>query len=644
MRVSVDWTLASELALKGMLVTYKELNEPPLFRSDRLVLAVDHTVDPVTLKDPKHPAQKLNQLSIDFAKKQNLKYFFKANETILHTAPYENLFRPGDIILGADSHTTSHGGLGAFAIGLGASDIMLASVVGESWIVVPEAIQIQYRGSLPFGLTGKDVILRTMSLLKRNSIALNRCVEYTGDLHNFSADFRFTIANMTAEFGGLNGIFEPDEKIASYLSLRNGHYSEFSTSDNYFRADENAHYSAKETIKLDSLKPQIALPFSPDNVYDIDSQSVDNAIPSRKLDGVFIGACTTTEEEVILAALVLQQAKKMGKIPVSAPTGKKVIALGSKQIMERLHAAGLLEIFQWAGFTIDEPGCSFCLGTASRKAGEGEYWLSSQNRNFKNRMGKGSIASLASAITVAVSSLDMKVSDSSQYFQSINPSLLQSYLRKPHIQYQTQPLYEINTKEPKPSSKAMIEKHIELHRTPLQTITSKFHFFGDNIDTDAIIPGEFCHLPTEKELGEKAFYHFRPSFYEETSKHNRTIIVANHGWGTGSSREEAVKALKGAGIKAIIAKSINYIHWRNLINGAVPNIIIEDSKFYEMINNNPDAIISIHFSEGKVSIPSAQYSVTFTPYEGIIRGIYEANGIVRVFLQANTLTFHALTA
>ncbi|HYY52397.1 MAG TPA: aconitase family protein, partial [Myxococcales bacterium] len=220
LQVSVDWTIASELAWNGMERTYSMLGRPKLHDRDRFFLAVDHTVDPVTLATDKR-AQKLVQLSRDFARESGIRHFYDANQTILHTRFYRDLVRPGDVVLGADSHTSSHGGLGAVAIGLGGADIVVAMVLGSSWIQVPEAIAVEYSGTLPFGIAGKDVILRTLGLLGRNTVAMERSVEYRGEgVRQLSTDSRFAIANMTAEFGGLNGIFEADEVTAAWLAGR----------------------------------------------------------------------------------------------------------------------------------------------------------------------------------------------------------------------------------------------------------------------------------------------------------------------------------------------------------------------------------------------------------------------------------------
>src|SRR6267142_5008761 len=270
LQIGVDWTIASELAWNGMERTYSMLGRPRLHDKERFFLAVDHTVDPMTLATDTR-TQKLVQLSQRFAKESGIRHFYDANQTILHTRFYRDLVRPGDVVLGADSHTSSHGGLGAFSIGLGGADIVVAMVLGSSWIQVPEAIAVEYTGALPFGLGGKDVILRTLGMLGRNTVAMERSVEYRGEgVRQLSTDSRFAIANMTAEFGGLNGIFEADEVTAAWLAGRADQDDPAALEPmRAFRADPGAPYAQKFEVRLGDLEPQVALPFSPDKTVGV---------------------------------------------------------------------------------------------------------------------------------------------------------------------------------------------------------------------------------------------------------------------------------------------------------------------------------------------------------------------------------------
>jgi aconitate hydratase/homoaconitate hydratase len=628
LQVRVDWTIASELAWNGMDRTYNLLGRPKVADRERFFLAVDHTVDPETLASDKR-AQKLVQLSKDFATESGIKHFYDSNQTILHTKFYRELLQPGELVLGADSHTSSHGGLGAFAIGLGGADNTASMVLGSTWIEVPEAIAVDYRGSLPFGIGGKDVILRTLGLLGRNTVAMERTVEYRGEAtRHFSTDVRFTICNMTAEFGGLNGIFEADGVVANWLARRKG----YNQNALYLRADEDARYLSRHPIDLDRLAPQVAKPFSPDNVKDV-TEHADVA-----LQGCFIGACTTTEEELVLGALVLEAALGSGMKPVEVAAGKRIVVPGDLAIQAHLRQANLWRFYEQAGFTVDPPGCSMCLGIASRKAGKGETWLSSQNRNFENRMGEGSFAWLSSAATVAASSLSMKITDPRALLAKVDPARFDAILgRKANA-----PLPDIKLSEPAIDLAAATTSTTASEKAAAAgSVAGKVQRFGDAVDTDAIIPGQFCHLTKLDELGEKCFHFVRPGFMEKV-KSGATVIVAGEGWGSGSSREHAVWALQGAGVKVIVAKSFAFIHKRNLVNEALPYLVVKDEAFYQLAQEGES--LSVDLRTGMVTHVASGRSFKGEPPTQIVRRLAEEGGLVEAIKRHGPRIFDALSA
>jgi 3-isopropylmalate dehydratase small subunit len=627
LQVRVDWTIASELAWNGMDRTYTLLGRPKIASPDRFYLALDHTVDPTTLASDTR-TQKLVSLSREFARESGIQHFYDANVTIMHTKFYRDLVQPGEIVIGADSHTSSHGGLGAIAIGLGGADVTAAMVLDQTWIEVPEAIAVEFEGAPPFGIGGKDIILRTLGLLGRNTVAMERSVEYRGEAaHSFSTDMRFTICNMTAEFGGLNGIFEADEIVASWLKRRRRGYNDAAR---YFRADADAPYVAHYPIELSSLAPQVAKPFSPDNVFDV------TALAGQELDGCFIGACNTTEEELALAALVLEQALESGQEVQPVASGRRLVVPGDLWIANHFKEAGLWAIYERAGFVVDPPNCSMCLGIASRKAGKGEVWLSSQNRNFENRMGEGSLAWLASGATVAASALGMRVADPRPLLARVDRDRLNAILLRPRG---AAPV-EITIEEPQVQVTA--QHSGEQHAASAGgTIRARIQRFGDAVDTDAIIPGEFCHLTDLQALGEKCFHYVRPEFYER-AKAGATIVVAGEGWGSGSSREHAVWALQGAGIQAIIAKSYGFIHKRNLVNEALPYLVIRDEAFYELAQEGTE--LEIDLASGTVRhLPTGRSFQAQVP-SAMIQALTAAGGLVPAIQRHGTEVFAALTA
>ncbi len=621
LQIGVDWTIASELAWNGMDRTYSLLGRPAVHDKNRFFLAVDHTVDPVTLAtDPR--AQKLTQLSRDFAREQAIRHFYDANVTILHTRFYRDLVQPGQVVLGADSHTSSHGGLGAVSIGLGGADITAAMVLGQSWIEVPEAIAVDYSGALAFGIGGKDVILKTLGDLGRNTVAMERTVEYRGEVtRGWSTDLRFTIANMTAEFGGLNGIFEADSTVAAWLATR----KEENTGALYFRADDDAPYAHRYPIDLGKLGPLVAKPFSPDNVMTVEQAA------GTALQGCFIGACTTTEEELVLGALVLEQAFK--NLPARPANPKLLVVPGDLSIQARMREGGLWKHYEKAGFRIGPPGCAMCLGVASEKALPGETWLSSQNRNFENRMGPGSFAWLSSGATVAASSVQMKISDPRPHLAQID----QDRYAKVLFRDSSKRPPDIRHVEPTVQAAAPAAATAKAGGLQGKQVQGRVQRFGDSVDTDAIIPGQFCHLTQMEELGQKAFFLVRPEFYSRAQQ-GRTVVIAGEGWGSGSSREQAVWALIGAGITAVIARSYAFIHKRNLVNEALSYLVVKDPAFYELAVE--DAPVSIDFKAGTVSVAGKSFSAEVP--SAIVQALAREGGLVPAIKRHGKQVFEAL--
>lgn len=624
LQVRVDWTIASELAWNGMDRTYEMLGRPPVHDKDRFFLAVDHTVDPVTLASDKR-AQKLTQLSREFAKEANITHFYDANETILHTKFYRDLVQPGEIVLGADSHTSSHGGMGAFSIGLGGADITAAMVLGTSWIEVPEAIEVVYGGRPQFGIGGKDVILRTLGDLGRNTVAMERSVEYRGEgVRDLTTDARFTIANMTAEFGGLNGIFEADGQVAAWLARRGSH----NDAARYFRADPGAPYAARYVIDLSKIVPLVAKPFSPDNVFTAEQTA------GMPLDGCFIGACTTTEEELVLAALVLEQVLREQK-PVTST--KRIVVPGDLSIQRNLREAGLWKIYEEAGFRVSVPGCSMCLGVASEKAGKGETWLSSQNRNFPNRMGEGSLAWLASGATVAASAVSMKLADPRRFLANVDRDRYEKLLQRDRRRAVPTVVAAEPTLDVVPAHAAAASDTADRP----WTVRGRVQKFGDNVDTDAIIPGEFCHLTKLEELGEKCFHFVKPGFAQR-ARAGATIVVAGQGWGSGSSREQAVWALQGAGIELVIARSYAFIHKRNLVNEALPFLVVTDEAFYKAVEDGAE--LSVDINTGEIVLTAGGKRFRAEAPTAIVKSLLRERGLVPAIKRHGAQVFELLAA
>jgi aconitate hydratase/homoaconitate hydratase len=290
------------------------------------------------------------------------------------------------------------------------------------------------------------------------------------------------------------------------------------------------------------------------------------------------------------------------------PEARRLVVPGDLSIQGRLYAAGLWRAYERCGFRIDPPGCSMCLGVASQRAEKGETWLSSQNRNYPNRMGEGSLAYLASAATVAATALGMEVRDPRPLLGRIEPQRLAKILgrevgRIPEVAFQpSEPTAEAGKASgpdaaplaSQASPAAVSTSAVASSREP---VSGRIQVFGDHIDTDAIIPGQFCHLTDLSELGSHSFEFVRPGFPARVAA-GQNIIVAGEGWGSGSSREQAVWALRGAGVRVVIAKSYAFIHKRNLVNEALSFLLVSDPAFYAACQE--DDTLEVDVGSGRI--------------------------------------------
>ncbi|KAJ5817867.1 Aconitase/3-isopropylmalate dehydratase large subunit alpha/beta/alpha subdomain 1/3 [Penicillium robsamsonii] len=637
--VKVDWTLTSEILWAGMDKTYEQMGRPRLHRNDRMWLAIDHTVDPRTNHRPRQRG--LIEKAESFQREAKLVNFLPANTSILHTDFTRDRALPGQIIVGCDSHSCSAGCVGGLAVGLGAADVVMPMVTGETWFRVPEICRINFTGQLPFGVGGKDVILHILGLFKRNTIAFQRAVEYGGpSLKELSMDARFAIANMTTEFGGMGACFEADESTAEWISNRSHLEHQGGL---YFRADSGAQYAEVRTVNLSEVETTIALYPEPDNVVAV-SEKV-----GTKLDGCFIGACTTTEEDLIVGGLVLEAGLRAGMVPSD---GQRRVTPGSLSIIKNLERHGILDIYRQAGFDIGAPGCSYCVGINDVDvAGEGEIWLSSQNRNFRNRMGKGAIGSITCAAVVAASSFNMVVTDPQILLGQIDRAKLAKILGREGVSLSISP--EIS--EPNPLLASNIASIDASSSLPIQAsaptldvarissdgvIRSKVQRFGENVDTDAIIPAEFVPGIDNAELGSHCFEYDRPEFRKRATE-GSTIIVANRGFGSGSSREDAVRALQGAGIEAVIAPSFAFIYDRNRLNMGLFNITLPDPEFYTLANEGSAVVID---RQSRTVQIDGTDQVFYYQQSEIEKTLVEAGGVLPLYNRFGASVFRKIAS
>lgn len=377
----------SPLAIKK----FKEVGGKKLFNPEKVALVIDHNSP-----SPSEKISQLHKMMREFANEQNCK-IYDIGEGICHQIiPEKGNIVPGDLVVGADSHTTTYGAIGCCSTGIGSTDLAAVFISGRLWFKVPDSLKIKLNGNLGEGVFSKDIALYLTKELTANG-ATYLSVEYEGEvIQELSMDARFTICNMAVEIGAKFGIIAPDEKTLKWIRERTDREFEIVT------PDKDARYIMKKEFDISTLTPQIARPHSVDNVCSV-----------KELEGIvihqgFIGTCTNGRlEDLRIAARIL----KDRKVKV-----RTIIAPGSREIYLSCVKEGLIEIFLNAGCVVVNPGCACCVGTHQGIPSDGENVISSANRNFLGRMGnnKANIF-LASPATVASSCIEGKITDPRKY-------------------------------------------------------------------------------------------------------------------------------------------------------------------------------------------------------------------------------------
>ena len=380
--VDVDGVMATDATAPLAIQAFEKMNGRQQWDPERVSLVIDHATPA-----PNERISNLHKLMRDFSQRMG-GHFYDVGEGICHQLMVENgHVKPGDIFVGADSHTPTYGALNAFAIGVGSTDLAAVLLTGKIWLKVPETIRIELRGEFPKGVTAKDLILFLVGQLSISG-ATYKAVEYTGPaLQNLSLASRMTIANMSAEMGAKSGLVDPTGLTLPY---------DFSPTF----PDDDARYSNHIQFDVSSLQPQVAVPHSPDKVRPI------GEVVGRSIDQAFIGSCTNARlEDLHMAARILK-----GKS--IHPNVRLIVAPASKRVFDEALGDGTAAILSEAGATFITSGCGPCVGTHQGIPGDGEVVISSTNRNFQGRMGnRNASIYLGSPAVVAASALRGEITD-----------------------------------------------------------------------------------------------------------------------------------------------------------------------------------------------------------------------------------------
>ena len=380
---NVDRVMIHDIFIPFVAEKFEEMGFTRLWDPDKVVLIYDHLVPASQVDDTRH-----FRIGNAFVKKYGMKNIHRSDGICHQLMTEAGYVKPGDVVFGTDSHTTTYGCVGAFSSGIGYTEMASILGTGELWIKVPETIKVTINGTLPANVTSKDVILRLIGDLGADG-ATYKALEFAGDtVKNMTVASRMTIANMAIEAGAKCALFSPDEKTAEYCEI------ELSDDQKNLVGDTDATYVREITYQAEDLVPVLACPSQVDNIKTVESQA------GTKIDQVFIGSCTNGRLEDLQKAASILKGKKV------APFVKLIVTPASRKIYRQALEDGTLMTLSKAGAIITHPGCGLCCGRTGGILSDGERVVATNNRNFLGRMGTSKVeiylASPATAATCAI--------------------------------------------------------------------------------------------------------------------------------------------------------------------------------------------------------------------------------------------------
>ncbi|MCD6470880.1 3-isopropylmalate dehydratase large subunit [Candidatus Bathyarchaeota archaeon] len=393
----VDMAMVNEITGPLAIQTFKKIGLEKVWDNQRIVLVLDHQVPADSIK-----SAELHKIMRKFAREQNIPFLYDVGDGgICHQVMVESgHVRPGALIVGADSHTCTYGALGAFATGIGSTEMAAVFATGEIWLKVPSAIKINVFGKFRDFVTPKDLILNIIGRIRADG-AIYKAIEFAGPtIRDMSISGRLTLCNMTVEMGAKTGIIEPDEKTIEYVKKRTDKPFKL------FRSDPDAEYERTMEFNVDHLEPMVACPHSVDNVKPVKD------VEDVEINQAFLGSCTNGRlEDLEIAAKILKGRRvKKGVRMLVTPASSKIYFQALRK--------GILEIFAEAGACICPPTCGACFGGHMGILASGEVCVSTSNRNFVGRMGSPDAEIyLASPATVAASAITGKITDPRRFLE-----------------------------------------------------------------------------------------------------------------------------------------------------------------------------------------------------------------------------------
>lgn len=523
------------------------------------------------------------QLCRQFARANGIKVFDINAGVGTHLAIDLGLVCPGETLVSTDSHANLVGAIGAFGQGMGDQDIAHAFAKGKVWFKVPATVKIILKGKPSALATPKDVVLAMLKELGANGLlgfASELCGDYVDELELYG---RITIASMTTEMGGICCFFPPNEETIEYSKQ----VSQRDFSPVY--ADEDAEYIDTLEIEIDELSPLIARPGHPEDVVPV------TEVQGIKIDSAFIGSCTNGRfEDLLLTADILNQKK-------IAPGVVLKIVPSTDQIWQRALKEGLISLFKEAGALVGNAGCAGCAEGQIGQNGPGEVTVSTGNRNYPGKQGKGEVY-LVSPATAIASAIAGHITTADNI---------------PEV-----PSIFLKTEEKKEAKKEYAK---ELSEKPTKIQGRVWVVDEDNVDTDMIYHNRYLTITNIDEMGQYAFSNLEgwKDFPQKAKKGD--LVITGKNFGCGSSRQQAVDCFRALGVGMIIAESFGAIYERNAINSGFPIMAAQDIK--KLILKDGDEI-EVDLMSSQITKLSTGETIKVTPFSEVQLDIYQRGGLL----------------
>ena len=492
---------------------------------------------------------------------------------------------PGSTAVSTDSHANILGAVGAFGQGMGDKDIAAAWHNGNVWFKIPPSVRINLEGSIPEDVSSKDIVLNLLRIFGADSL-LGRSIEmYGAAVDSLNLDDRITISSMATEMGAIIILFPPSEEIIQYCSKRSQEKFE------PLHADKDAHYEKTLSIDVTHFRPMVSRPGEPHDTVNV------SEVRGVKIDSAFIGSCTNGRMNDMLKAAAILKDRKI------APGVVLKIVPATDEIWQQCLNQGLIGIFKNAGALVSNAGCAGCAAGQVGQNGQGEVTISTGNRNFPGKQGKGSVY-LASPAVVAASAIAGYITTPDEV-----PETASDFI-KPEKKAETQ------NKDHQRSKKENVRLVIEGRVLLVQR---------DNIDTDMIFHNRYLAITDIIEMGQYAFGNLKG--FEDFSKKVTPgdIIIAGKNFGSGSSRQQAVDCFAALGVQAIIAESFGAIYERNAINAAFP--IVTCKGLPEMDLKDGDQI-RVDLKRGYILNLGNYKAYPAEPFSDVQFEIYQRGGLL----------------